>query len=76
MYIHIIYRVTVENVQMIPATFCGELLDVQSDARVSFRGLNQPGTLGIHSVIAHGIGQPALGTVEPEQQMSALIIRK
>ena len=57
-------RVAVEDVEVIPAALGGKLLQVQPDCGVFLGGLDEPRALGVHRVVAEGVGQPALGAVQ------------
>jgi len=52
---------------MVPAALRRELLQVDPDAVVRRGRLDEPRALRVHRVVAHRVGKPALGRVEPEK---------
>ena len=50
------YRVSVKDVEMVPAALRRKLLQVDPDAVVRWRGLDEPGALRVHRVVAHRVG--------------------
>ncbi len=61
------YRITIEDVEMIPTTFGREFFEMNSNSIGRWRGLDQPRALRVDRVVPRRVGQPAFGGVEPEK---------
>lgn len=62
------YRITVEDIEVIPAALCRKLLEVYPYSVVGRRRLDQPSAFSIYRVVPDGVRQPALGCVQPATQ--------